>query len=207
MPERSKHWNYFLAVEADLMACSRYVEFAQPNFSCYSNEFAKLIILAGAEVDSILGELSEIISPGCKAGRITDYFPVVSQRFPKITQVEVSYPRFDLHVQPWDGWTAAKGPDWWSKSYNKLKHVRHDEFNSATLEAALKAVGSQFLMLQLYHLAKFGEDLSVEVSERNMLVWPRIPNWNKGGVFWAYGDPFDSLNPPPSAPVAPSAAI
>lgn len=203
MPERSKHWNYFLAVEADLMTCSRYVEFAKPNFSCYSNEFAKIIILAGAEVDSILSELCEVISPGCGVDRITRYFPIVLQRFPQLVQAEVSYPRFDLHIHPWADWTAKQGPDWWRKSYNKLKHVRHDEFDSATLEAALKAVGSQFLALQLYHIARFGESLHVEISERNMLVWPRIPNWNKGGTFWGYGDPFHSLNPPsPSPPEA-----
>lgn len=33
--ESPKYWNYFLALEADLVNLSRYIEFTEDNFSSY----------------------------------------------------------------------------------------------------------------------------------------------------------------------------
>ena len=196
MPMTPKHWNYFLAVEAELLACARYVEFSQENFGCYSNEFAKLIVLAASEVDSIWQELCGHLAPTLKAGKITDYYSILLTKYPLLTRCEVSIPRYQLSLCPWKGWTDSERPDWWSKSYNKLKHERTAHFSSATLEAALSATGAQFLALQLYHHAVNAEHVSVELSMRSALFAPRLPNSYKGGTFWSYGDPFAYLLPP-----------
>jgi len=51
MPTTPKNWNYFLAVEAELLACARYVEFSHANYQSYSNEFSKLIVLNDMAVE------------------------------------------------------------------------------------------------------------------------------------------------------------
>ena len=196
MPTTPKHWNYFLAVEVELVACARYVEFSRANYACYSNEFAKLIVLAAAEVDSIWQELCAHLNPSAKAEKIIDYYPILLARYPLLTQCEVAIPRHQLTFRPWEGWTDIQRPDWWSKSYNKLKHERAAHFSSATLEAALNAVGAQFLALQLYHHAVRNEHVSVDLSMRSALFAPRLPDAYKGGAFWGYGDPFAHLTPP-----------
>lgn len=193
MPTTPKHWNYFLAVEAELVACTRYVEFAEANFSCYSNEFAKLIVLASAEVDSIFQELCNHLLPGARADGIRAYYPILLDRYPLLTRCEIAIPRYQLALQPWKDWTEDQRPDWWSKSYNKLKHERSANFHSATLEAALNAASAQFLALQLYHHAVHGEHVSVDLSTRSALFAPKMPENYKGGTFWGYGDPFDYL--------------
>jgi len=193
MPTTPKHWNYFLAVEAELVSCARYVEFSQANFGCYSNEFAKLIVLAASEVDSIWQELCTLLNPHAKAEKITGYYPILHAQYPLLTKCEVAIPRYQLTFCPWKDWSSDQRPDWWSKSYNKLKHERHTHFQSATLEATLNAVGAQFLALQLYHHAAHGEDVSVDLSMRSALFAPRLPDAYKGGAFWSYGDPFDHL--------------
>jgi len=45
------HWNYFLALEADLGTLSRFVEFAEDNFATYSIEQVHLFLAAASEVD------------------------------------------------------------------------------------------------------------------------------------------------------------
>ncbi|WP_186026049.1 hypothetical protein [Burkholderia gladioli] len=195
MPRSPKHWNYFLAVEAELVSCSRYVEFSPENFSCYSNEFSKLILLAAGEVDSIWQELCKLLSPSSKADSITHYHPILTGKYPLLTKCEVAIPRYQLTLCPWKDWTTRQRPDWWSKSYNKLKHERHTHFQRATLEATLNAVGAQFLALQLYHFAVHGEHVEVDLSMRSALFAPKPSDANKGGVFWTYGDPFEHLKP------------
>ena len=48
------HWNYFLAVEADLIELSRFVEFNPKNYNCFSVEMAKLLMASAGEVDVVL---------------------------------------------------------------------------------------------------------------------------------------------------------
>lgn len=153
MPITPKHWNYFLTVEAELLACTRYVEFSCDNYSCYSNEFSKIIVLAASEVDSIFQEICEHLSPASKYNNIANFYPVITNKFPHISECEVSIARYQLNIQPWKNWTSSQRPDWWSKGYNKLKHERSANFKNATLLFALNAVGAQFLALQLYHYA------------------------------------------------------
>ena len=188
-----KHWNYFLAVEAELVACARYVEFSPANYACYSNEFAKLIVLAASEVDSIFQELCRHLDSSAKAERITDYYSVLLAEYPLLTQCEVAISRYRLTIQPWKDWTPNQRPDWWSQSYNKLKHERYANLLSATLEAALNAVGAQFLALQLYHHTTNNEHVSVDLSMRSALFGLKLPDTYKGGAFWGYGDPFGSF--------------
>lgn len=193
MPTTPKHWNYFLAVEAELVTCTRYVEFSEANFACYSNEFAKLIVLAASEVDSIFQELCAHLNPAVRANKIDEYYPILLQKYPLLTQCEVAIPRHQLVMQPWKHWTTSQRPDWWSKSYNKLKHERSANFSRATLEAALNAASAQFLALQLYHHAVHEEHVCVDFSMRSALFEPKMPDTYKGGTFWNYGDPFDHL--------------
>jgi hypothetical protein len=195
MPKTPEQWNYFLPVEAELVTCARYVEFSPANYGCYSNEFAKLILLAAAEVDSVWQALCAHLNPSAKAGNIADYYPILLAQYPLLTKCEIAIPRYQLTFCPWKDWTEVKRPDWWSKSYNKLKHERTAHFSSATLEAALNAVGAQFLALQLFHRAANNEHVSVDLSMRSALFAPKLPDAYKGGAFWSYGDPFAHLFP------------
>jgi hypothetical protein len=45
------HWNYFIALEEDMQALSRYIEFCDDNLDVYSIELAHLLFAAASEVD------------------------------------------------------------------------------------------------------------------------------------------------------------
>ena len=47
------HWQYFLAVEADLHRLSCFIEFSTDNFQAYSIELVRILLASSAEVDIV----------------------------------------------------------------------------------------------------------------------------------------------------------
>ncbi len=145
------HWNYLLAFDADLVGLSRYVEFHQRNFNCFSLEIARVLLASAAEVDVVSKLLCKAINPKSRADNILEYRDTIRLAFPHIAMFEVFMPRFGLHLRPWSEWKKKEGvPLWWS-DYNKVKHQRNAYFERANLKNALNAVAGLFVMvLHLY---------------------------------------------------------
>ena len=53
------HWQYFLAIEADMENTTRYVQPTGDNFKTYSIEFASILLSAGSEIDVVAQVLSK----------------------------------------------------------------------------------------------------------------------------------------------------
>jgi hypothetical protein len=145
------HWNYLLAFDADLVELSRYVEFHENNFNCFSIEIARILLASAAEVDVVSKLLCKTINPKSRAGNIHRYRDTIRPAFPGIASFEVFMPRFGLSLHPWNEWTKKEGvPFWWS-DYNKVKHQRDAYFGRASLKNMLNAVAGLFVMvLHLY---------------------------------------------------------
>ena len=75
------HWNYFLALEHDLVECSSYVEFSKENSNAYSIKFAQLLFASSSEVDVIAKEICKIIRPNEEIEGINNYRPVILGRY------------------------------------------------------------------------------------------------------------------------------
>jgi hypothetical protein len=60
--ENAPHWAYFIAIERDLAELSRYVEFDERNFKCFSIEIVKLLLSASAEVAVVCKQLCQILN-------------------------------------------------------------------------------------------------------------------------------------------------
>jgi hypothetical protein len=124
------HWNFLLALDADLGELSRYIEFDQRNFKCFSLELVRLLFAAASEVD--------VVAKQCKA-------------YPQIPDFRVISPRFGLTLQPWDEWRKKDGVPFWWTGYNKVKHERHEHYDRANLKNTLNAVaGLLVIVLFLY---------------------------------------------------------
>src|SRR5262245_292003 len=92
------HWNYFLAIEEDLVRLSRYVEFHPDNFGCYSIETARILLAAGAEVDVTCKRMCRVFEPESDADRMSGYRVVLLERFPDLAKFGVGVPRFGLSL-------------------------------------------------------------------------------------------------------------
>jgi hypothetical protein len=145
------HWNYLLALERDVERISRYVEFHEDNFSCFSVELARILLAAGAETDVVAKQVCRAANAGSVAENILQYRDEIVPMYPRLAGFTLLLPRFGLTLKPWDEWTRRGGvPIWWT-AYNKTKHERHSEFKRANLKNALNAVGGLLVMvLYLY---------------------------------------------------------
>lgn len=152
------HWNYFLAIEADIERLARYVDFTEDNFKTYSIEMAHLLLAIASEVDVVAKLLCNKVSLRSKADNIEKYRTVLKPMYPKIEQMHIHIPRFGIELNPWDNWKSDKTPNWWS-DYNNVKHGRDKYFSQANLENTLNAVGGLFVLLLYYYkeLAEVGE--------------------------------------------------
>lgn len=141
-----QHWNYFLAIEEDVIRLSRYIEFTEENFTTHSLELARILFAAASEIDVVAKQLCKQIDENSKASRITEYRKIICPTIPLIATTFASIPRFGLTLNPWEQWQQDSNPLWW-KAYNNVKHHRNTNFQDASLKNALNSVAALFILL------------------------------------------------------------
>jgi hypothetical protein len=145
--QKLSHWNYFLALEADLARLARFVEFSENNFSTYSIEIAHLLLASASEVDVVLKQLCSRLLNGNKVDGINNYRQIILTHAPAIVTTTVNIPRFGLKMVPWSNWQNTDlNPDWWH-AYNKVKYERVTNFEKANLKNLINAMGGLFISL------------------------------------------------------------
>lgn len=155
-----QHWNYFLALEDDIVRMSRYLEPTTSNFHAYSLELARIVITAASEVDVVAKLLCKKINPESNARDINGYRNTIVPAYANLPNAVVTLPKFGLTLTPWEQWGKGKSPIWW-KAYNDVKHRRSEHFASANLQHALNAVaGLYLLLLFLYREAGINGELN-----------------------------------------------
>ncbi len=144
------HWNYFLALDEDVVNLSRYLELNEQNFACYSLELARILFAASSEIDVIAKRICLEITPNLKCDNIDKYRKQIIPKYPQIGQTIIEIPRYGLMLNPWKAWADDANPDWW-RAYNDVKHERHIYFNHANLRNALNAVAGLFVLLLYFY--------------------------------------------------------
>jgi hypothetical protein len=144
------HWDYYLALECDIEKVSRYIEFDQSNFETHSIELAHLLLAASSEVDVVMKELCNLLSPDSKTENINGYRKVIKEHLPGIIEKKVVSAKFGLTLTPWDKWKEGKNPIWW-QSYNKVKHERSVHFSKANLENVLNSIAGLLITIRPCH--------------------------------------------------------
>ncbi|MGC4394477.1 hypothetical protein [Hydrogenophaga sp. T2] len=147
------HWNYFLALEDDVLKLARYIEPARQNFGAYSLELSRILFAAASEVEVVSQQLYSARGGKAKKPHAPDWMGEVLSAFPLIVGTVIDLPRFGLSLVPWAGSEAKSPPSWWG-AYNNVKHYRHSNYSQASLEHALNAVGALFALLLYF----YGED-------------------------------------------------
>ncbi len=181
------HWNYFLAIERDLEVLSRYVEFDERNFECFSLEIARILLAAGAEVDVVCKSMCHASNADSNAANINAYRAELNTAIPGIGTFEVLIPRFGLTLRPWEEWSGDSGvPLWWT-AYNKIKHHRDSQYHQANLKNALNAVAGLFVVVLYLYRA--------EAEEGILLPLPQLVSAGDRHIkrFVMAGEPFYAL--------------
>lgn len=137
-------WNYYLMLECDIDNSSRYVEPAGQE-NVYSFEFAKLIILACTEAESVFKAICHEIDETAHVGNIRDYKSMILGKYPKITDAVVVVNRLEKSIEPFKGWDTGS-LEWWT-AYNDIKHNRGSKFSEATYINAVTALAALYILI------------------------------------------------------------
>ena len=142
------HWNYFLALEEDLLRLSRFIEFSKKNFKTYSLELAHLLLASTSEIDVVLKMLCEPFFANAKEEK--HYRKAIPQNIPAFAKIKVVIPRYELTLQPWHSWNKNLTPSWWT-AYNEVKHRRNEHYEKASLRNVFQSMAGLFVSnLYLY---------------------------------------------------------
>ena len=187
MPQN--HLEYYMALESDLEKCSRYVDFSETNFTTHSLEFARIIMAACAEIDTIAKEFCNLINTQSTSRNILEYANEILSVSPNITKIEIASPRYNLKVKPWDSWGGTVSPNWW-KANNNIKHDRANNYEDANFFNALSATGGLLSILLYFYNYKDGKQLEISAFDGPRLLCvtdgSQGGDWENGGIFWSY---------------------
>ena len=141
-------WHYFLNLEQDFVRTLEFVEFDKNNEKAFSNEYAKVLLLAGSEVDVVAKLVCGKYAPKQKADNIEDYRKAIVSTFKDIHTISIDISRHNLSLTPWTNWnpSIAKSPDWW-QAYNSVKHDREKCFPEANLANTINSLCGLFALL------------------------------------------------------------
>ena len=110
------HWNFYRLLEADIEHCFRFVSPASEHYQVYSDEFARIILVAAVEVENVLREFAAEAAYTPAPNNIGEFCDCVTSVFPKMRDAGLVMPRYSVGtLRPWNGWSSSQGPDWWSK--------------------------------------------------------------------------------------------
>lgn len=144
----------------ELIDLFRVVEPSEKNSTTYGHRIRELLILACAEVESCWrGVLSSNSSSPKRIYTTQDYVKLLPLL--KLDEWSVklkNYPGYPV-IYPFLGWDASQGQTTkslsWYASYNAVKHDREGEFEKATLQSLIMALGA----LHVMQVAQWGPEL------------------------------------------------
>ena len=141
-----RYWQYFIALENDFAATTRFVELADANMQTYSIEYARLLLSAGSEIDVLAKVLCQRHGLVPRPRNIDGYRDAIVSRFPGFATLQVRLPRFSRTLLPWADWSHGSNPSWW-RAYNDVKHERNANFAAASLSNTMNSMAGLFTML------------------------------------------------------------
>ena len=174
------HWQYFRMLEGDLLDCFQYIQPVQTHFNVYSDRFARIILLACAEIENCLDGFASNANALPKPENISQYQAFIQGRCPLFSTMKVDIPRCGLELVPWENWTQSTAPDWWTNGYNKLKHDRLRHPDAPSFHRALSSVAALLVVLLHYYRALHGRDCQMPAE-----LFPQIfmPHEEDDGIY------------------------
>ncbi len=188
------HWNYYRLLEQDLEGCFRYVQPCEAHFGVYSDEFARVILIASSEIENALRTFSSYTQYTPEPSSIHKFHSCLTSFYPKFCEMKLILPRYSLQIKPWDGWSNTSAPDWWSLGYNKIKHDRLNHPTAPTMIRAITSLGAlQVVLLHFYKKRFPGCFMPFEISPQLLLPWDEDDRNYGAGILWDWRLPDDSI--------------
>lgn len=142
----AKHWNYYLSLEKDLEETRQFVEHIPENYSTYSNEFAKLILLSCAEFEIACKALCNEYR--ARPSSLKAIFCWILDNCPDIKDKGTQL-QYGIKIYPFREFDPSRtcGNLRWWQAYNNLKHNRIKNFGQASLENTVLSTSALLIIL------------------------------------------------------------
>jgi len=171
------HWTYYLMLEKKFINTTMYVEISTHNYSTFSHEYASLLQIIGAELDSFFKVYCGYNAEDEK--NIADYAKYIFNEYPDIKNQEIEVIGKDITVQPfkkWDKTKAKKSLTWWN-SFDKIKHNRVGNKAHASLKNVLNILSALFL-LEMKYLSKISSEQNVpDIPDEESSIF-KLKDWS-----------------------------
>ena len=144
------YWAYYLMLEDRFIHTIMYVELSEENFNTFSNEYAGLLQIIGAEIDSFFKVFCGFGQSDTK--NIKDYAEYIFSEEPDVISQEIVICHADLTVEPFEGWERDRPKQtlfWW-QVYDNIKHGRAENKRNASQKCVLYALSALFTLETMY---------------------------------------------------------
>ena len=131
----------------------QYVEPCEVNIHVHSTQFAKILLSAASETDTVLKRLCSTMDDSsvarCEQGYRNE---LVLRHGLAFSDAKVRTMRYGLEIRPWQNWSVhdPKTPRWWT-AYNKVKHHLDTNYRDANLRNAFRALSGLFVALVFFY--------------------------------------------------------
>lgn len=141
-----EYWKYYIHLEQLLINTLDFVALNKNNFRTYSNQYASILQLTGAELDAFFKSFFEI--KRSNDFNIKIYIKQLIDKQPELIQQRVRILDTDIILIPFEkckGVLKNRPMTWW-KAFTGIKHNRIEYFSKATLENCLLILSALYML-------------------------------------------------------------
>lgn len=166
----------YYSIESDFIKTDEYVSIDSQNFSTFSNQYTKLLVLTCSEIDAVLG----VIIDNPKVYGVNNRIKTIIETYPNLknAQIKTNYLYNDISFVPFNKFTDNESSSWW-KGYNLLKHNRiwkteggRYNYQQANLKNVLYSLGALYILC--YNLSHKLCDCDEEIEINSKLFYNMV---------------------------------
>lgn len=166
-----EYWRYYIHLEDLFIKTVDFVALTRDNFPTYSNQYASILQLTGAELDAFFKYYVAL-----KGRCITDYTKCLIEKHSNLIKQEVKIIDSDILLMPFEDVLKDKPIFWW-KAFTNIKHHRIEKFSEANLCNCLNALAALY-MLECQCVREIAKvDGSIDILEPISRLFC-LKNWN-----------------------------
>lgn len=164
-----RYWKYYLHLEQLLMNTFDFVALAKENFGAYSNQYASILQLTGAELDAFFKAFFNV-----KNGNIKIYIRRLVNEYPLLSQQKVDVWDSNIVLMPFEKCNDVllNHPIKWWKAFTGIKHDRINNFSQANLGNCLQILAALYILefQCIRKIAEIDQSIGIPIPESKLFI-------------------------------------
>lgn len=142
-------WSRYMMMERELIHLSEYVKIDERNYSTFSNEIIKQILVVNVEFENLLNQMAmELEVP---SGTMDNYKIMLfnALHWDAIVNQNVKVLNTNIELKPYNEWSKIGNRVFWWSAYGKLKHNMIANYTNGNFKVLLYSLAALYI-LELY---------------------------------------------------------